>query len=74
MIEDVPWIIKVELITQPSIDPAVGVTVVSTLGPCWMDPIINVLAKDQVLDDEKEVNRVHQVAARYWLSANRKLY
>ena len=39
-----------------------------------MDPIIDFLAEDQVLDDEKEANRVRQVASQYWLSANRKLY
>ena len=41
---------------------------------CWMDPIINFLAKDRVLNDEKEADRVHWVAARYWLSADHKLY
>ena len=74
MTEDVPRIIKVELIAQPSIDAAIGVTVVSTSEPCWMDPIINFLAKDQVLDDEKEANKLRRVAARYWLLADRKLY
>lgn len=74
MTEDVPRIIKVELIVQSSIDAAIGVVVVSTFGPCWMDPIINFLAEDQVPDDEKKANRVRQVAARYWLSADHKLY
>ena len=41
MTEDVPQIIKVELIVQLSIDAAIGVAVVSTSGLCWMDPIIN---------------------------------
>ena len=39
-----------------------------------MDPIIDFLAEDQVPDDEKEANRVRQVASQYWLSANHKLY
>ena len=56
------------------IDAAIGVAVVSTPEPCWMDLIINFLAKDQVPNDEKEANRVCRVAARYWLSADRKLY
>ena len=56
------------------IDVAIGVAVVSTPEPCWMDSIINFLAKDQVPNDEKEANRVCRVAARYWLSADRKLY
>ena len=76
MMEDVPQLIKVELIVEPSINTAVGVgvAVISTTNPCWMDPIIDFLAEDRVLDDEKEANRVRRVAIRYWLSADRKLY
>ena len=39
-----------------------------------MDPIIDFLAEDRVLTDEKEAERVRRVAAWYWLSADRKLY
>ena len=39
-----------------------------------MDPIIDFLAKDRVSNDEKEANRVHRIAARYWLSIDYKLY
>ena len=48
MIEDVPQLIKVELITEPSISTAtdvdvtgVGVTVISTIESHWMDLIID---------------------------------
>ena len=65
MTEDVPQLIKVELITKPSISIAnnvgvtrVGVTMISTTESCWMDPIIDFLAKDYVPDDEKEANKV----------------
>ena len=65
MTEDVPQLIKVELIAEPSINIAIGVSVamISTTGPCWMDPIINFLAKDRVPNNE--ANKVRQVAARY---------
>ena len=63
-----------ELIAEPSINTAIGVAVVSMAGPCLMDPIINFLVEDQVLDDEKEANRVCRVAAWYWLLADRKLF
>ena len=70
MIEDVPWLIKVKLITEPRINNAtdvdvagVGVTVILTTGPCWMDSIIDFLAEDRVPDDEKEANRVRQIAS-----------
>ena len=72
--EDVPRIIKVELIAEPSINAAISVAMVSTSEPCWMDPIIDFLAEDRVPNDEKEANRVRRVAAWYWLSADRKLY
>ena len=39
-----------------------------------MNPIIDFLAEDRVIADEKETDRVRQVATQYWLSANCKLY
>ena len=74
MTEDVPQLIKVKLLTEPSINVAVSVVVISTSGPCWLDPIIDFLVKDQVPNDKKEADRVCRVAARYWLSTNRTLY
>ena len=81
MIEEVPRLIKVELIREPSISMAnnaitAGVDVVMILAtrPCWMDLIIGFLAEDRVPNDEKEANKICQVASRYWLSVNRKLY
>ena len=81
MIEEVPRLIKVKFIAEPSISVAdsvgtagVDVAMISVTGPCWMDLIIDFLAEDQVTDDEKEANKIRQVAARYWLSADRKLY
>ena len=80
MTEDIPRLIKVKLITEPSIgtiaDSAtkVDMTAITTTGSCWMDLIVKFFAKDKVLDDEGEANKVRQVASRYWLSADRKLY
>ena len=39
-----------------------------------MDLIIGFSAEDRVSADGKEANKVRQVAARYWLSADCKLY
>ena len=81
MTEEVPRLIKVELIREPSIGmrdncmmAGVDVAMISTTRPCWMDPIIDFLAEDRVSDDEKEAKKIRQVASRYWLSADRKLY
>ena len=70
-----------ELVPEPNIK-AVGnegaarveVTAVTTLGPSWMDSIIDFLADERIPDDEKEANKVHRVAARYWLLVDHKLY
>ena len=80
MTEDIPRLIKVKLITEPSISTTandatrVDVVAITTTGSCWMDPIIKFLAEDRVPEDESKANKVHQVASRYWLSADRKLY
>ena len=80
MTEDIPWQIKVELIAEPSINATadcaarVNVAAITTTGSCWMDPIIEFLAEDKVLDDESEANKICRLAPRYWLSTDRKLY
>ena len=57
-----------------AITAGVDVAVISATGLCWMDLIINFLAEDRVPDDEKEAKKIRQLASRYWLSADRKLY
>ena len=81
MTEDVPQIIKVELITEPSIKTImdvgivrISVTAISIAELCWMDSIFDFLAEDLIPDDEKEASKVRRIASRYWLSADRKLY
>ena len=80
MMEDIPRLIKVELITEPSIGTTVDgatrvdMTAITTTGSCWMDPIIKFLAEDRVSNDESKANKVRRVASRYWLLADRKLY
>ena len=46
MTKEVPRMIKVELITEPSINAAVGVSVIVMSEPCWMDLIINFLRSE----------------------------
>ena len=79
--EDTPWLVKIELIREPSIDvkndydPArVEVAMVSVANLCWMNPIIDFLAEDKVPDNKKEAKKIRRVAPRYRLSADRKLY
>ena len=80
MTEDIPWQIKFELIGEPSISATVDratkvdVAAITTAGPCWMEPIIEFLTEDRMSNDESEANKIHRVASRYWLSADRKLY
>ena len=65
MTEKVPRLIKVELIVELRIKAAIGVgatgvdiAMISAIGPCWIDPIIDFLAEDRVLDDEKKANKI----------------
>ena len=60
---EIPQVIMVEVLHEPTIDPQVGVSMVLSLGPSWMDPIIEFLAKDHLLSESKEANRVHKIAA-----------
>ena len=46
MTEDVPRLIKVELIAEPSINVVVSIATISTSEPYWMNPIINFLVED----------------------------
>ena len=79
MTEDIPRLIKVELITEPSRGTTtdsgtrVDMTAITTTGSCWMDLIIEFLAEDRVPDDESKANKVRRLASQYWLSADRKL-
>ena len=50
----IPQLIKVKLVAESSINVGVGVSLVTTVEPCWMDPIINFLAEDRVPVDEKK--------------------
>ena len=70
-----------ECFPEPSIKVAgnegaarVEVTTVATLGPSWMDPIVDFLVDDRIPDDEKEANKICRVVTWYWLSKDRKLY
>ena len=72
IIEEVPRLVKVELIREPSISmedncisARVDVAMISTTEPCWMDPIIDFLVKDRVLNDEKKAKKIRRVASRY---------
>ena len=63
--EDVPRIIKVELIIEPKINIVIdvgivriNVTTVSTAERSWMDLIVDFLAEDRISDDKKEANKV----------------
>ena len=64
MIEEVPRLIKGELIVEPSISVAnnvntagVDVAMISATEPCSMDQIIDFLAEDRVPDDENWAKR-----------------
>lgn len=56
--EEVPQLIKVKLVPEPSINVKIDVLVVAISEPCWMDSITDFLAEDRVPTDKKEADRV----------------
>ncbi|XP_075654687.1 uncharacterized protein LOC142624829 [Castanea sativa] len=71
---EVPRLIRVELVAESSISVRTGVSQVTTAKKCWMDPIVKFFAEDRIPEDEKKAARVQRNASRYWLSTDRKLY
>ena len=63
LIEEILWLIKVEVVREPSIDVKVNVSVILTLEPCWMDPIIEFLAKNRLPGEAKEAKKVRRTFA-----------
>ena len=47
------------VVAELSTNAGVGVSLVMTIEPCWMDPIIDFLAEDRILADENEIEKVH---------------
>ncbi|XP_075636471.1 uncharacterized protein LOC142608660 [Castanea sativa] len=72
--DEVSRLIRVELVSEPSIVARALIVQVTEAKKCWMDPIIDFLSEDRALGDKKEAARVQRTSARYWLSADRKLY
>nr|XP_023924870.1 uncharacterized protein LOC112036287 [Quercus suber] len=80
-VEDVPRLIRVELIAEPSIQVPDEATImvdrvnsVPSLAPCWIDPIVAFLAENVIPEDEKEASKIRRTAPRYWLSTDGRLY
>ena len=59
---------------EPNIDPKVEVLAILSLNPSWMDLIIEFLVEDHLPNEGKEVDRVHRIAIRFWLSRDKRLY
>ena len=44
------------------------------VGPSWMDPIIQFLSKDVLLEDKSDTEKIRRKAPWFWLSEDQKLY
>ena len=44
------------------------------VGPNWMDPVIQFLSKDVLLEDKLEAEKIRRKVPRFWLSEDQKLY
>ena len=72
--DEIPQLIKVEVVHDPSIDSKVGVSTVSSLESSCMDSIIQFLADDRLPSESKEAYRVRRIVAWFCLSKDRRLY
>ena len=61
--KEVPRLIKVEVVKEPSIDVRVNVSNVRVSEWCWMNPIIEFLVEDHVPNNEKEADRIRRMAS-----------
>ena len=61
----IPRLIIIEVLSEPSIDQHMGISVVTTLELSWMDPIIAFLAEDILPNEAKEKKKVRRIAAHF---------
>ena len=50
----IPRLITIEVLSKPSIEQRVGISIVSSLGARWMDPIIEFMAEKVLPNETKE--------------------
>ena len=72
--QDLPRVILVEDLYKPSgtVD-TVEINQVRA-GPSWMDPIMQFLKEDVLLEEKIEADKIRRKATSYWLSEDHKLY
>ena len=73
--QNLPRIILVEDLSKPSEEKGNMVCVTHVrVGPSWIDPIIQFLSKDVLLEDKSDAKKIWQKAPWFWLSKDQKLY
>jgi len=72
--DEIPRLIKVEVVQEPSIDPKVNISAISLPKPSWMDLIIEFLVEDHLPSESKEADKVRRSATWFWLSKDHRLY
>ena len=73
--QNLPPVILVEDLGKPSREKENMIYVPHVrVGPSWMDPIIQFLSKDVLLEDKSKAEKIHRKAPRFWLSEDQKLY
>ena len=73
--QNLPRIILVEDLSRPSEKKGKMVCVIHVrVGPSWMDPIIQFLSKNVLLEDKSNAEKIRRKAPWFWLSEDQKLY
>lgn len=63
--DEVPRLIKVEVVKDPRIDPKASVLAIRASEPCCMDLIVEFLAENCLPSESKEAGRVRRISARF---------
>ena len=65
---------SVEVLEQPSKKCQLNVSVLSMLGPIWMDPIVAFITSGVLPNAAKVAEKIQRISARFWLCGDKRLY
>lgn len=63
-----------EVLEQPSKERQLNVSVLSILGPSWMDPIVAFITSGVLPNAAKVAEKIQRISARFWLCGDKRLY
>ena len=72
---EICWTISVDSFAAPSPEvPQESILVNTELGLRWMEPIVNFLRHDKLLEEKREVHKIRIKETRFWIFSIGDLY